>query len=98
MGRDGTSTVMRDTSDTAATDTTTDTVRGMRVRTFPTVDWRAQVRLAAIVSVAAAIAAVALAGFVPEAVIVVGVIVLATMASWYQLEIASAPGAYARRR
>ena len=97
MGRDGTSTVMRDTIDTTSELHTGDG-RLVRSSNLPVTDWRAHLRLAAIASVAAAIAAIALAGFVPEAVIVVGVIVLATMASWYQLEIASAPGAYARRR
>ena len=55
------------------------------------IDWRAQVRLACVVSVCAAIAAVLLAGVLPEMVIVLSVIVLATMASWYQLDVASAP-------
>ena len=50
------------------------------------IDWGAQVRLALVVSMFAALAAVALAGHVGEPVIVVGVIVLATMASWYQME------------
>ena len=50
------------------------------------VDWRAQVRLGLVLSVFAALAAVALAGHVGEAVIVLGVIVLSTMASWYQME------------
>ena len=39
-----------------------------------------------VVSVFAALAAVALAGHVSESVIVLGVIVLATMASWFQME------------
>lgn len=97
MGRDGTSTVMRNTIDSTS-DMRTGDGSLARSRTVPVTDWRAQLRLALIASVAAAVAAIALAGFVPEAVIVVGVIVLATMASWYQLEIASTPGAYARRR
>jgi hypothetical protein len=50
------------------------------------VDWRAQLRLAAVLSVFAGLAAVALAGHVGESAIVLGVIVLATMASWYQME------------
>ena len=50
------------------------------------IDWRGQVRLAFVASVFAALAAVALARHVSESVIVIGVIVLATMASWYQLE------------
>ncbi len=50
------------------------------------IDWRAQVRLAVVVSVFAALSAVALAGHIAESVIVLGVILLATMASWYQME------------
>jgi hypothetical protein len=50
------------------------------------IDWRAQVRLVFVASVFAALAAVALARELSESVIVVGVIVLATMASWYQME------------
>ena len=49
-------------------------------------DWAAQVRLAFVVSVFAALSAVALGGHISESVIVLGVIVLATMASWYQME------------
>jgi len=50
------------------------------------IDWGAQLRLAIIVSVFAGLSAVALAGHLSESVIVLGVIVLATMASWYQME------------
>src|SRR5215207_2644390 len=50
------------------------------------IDWGAQVRLALVMSVFAALSAIALAGHVGESVIVVGVIVRATMASWYQME------------
>jgi hypothetical protein len=50
------------------------------------IDWGAQVRLGLVVSVFAALAAVALAGHVSESVIIIGVIVLATVASWYQME------------
>ena len=50
------------------------------------IDWGAQCRLGLVVSVFAALAAVALAGHLPESVIVLGVIALATMASWYQME------------
>ncbi|MBI5090359.1 MAG: hypothetical protein HZB15_16300 [Actinobacteria bacterium] len=50
------------------------------------VDWPALLRLGMVVGVAAAAAAVALHGFVSETTIVVTVIVLATMASWFQLE------------
>ena len=50
------------------------------------VDWGAQLRLAVVLSVFSALAAVALAGHLSESAIVLGVIVLATMASWYQME------------
>jgi hypothetical protein len=50
------------------------------------IDWGAQLRLAAVLSVFSALAAVALAGHLSESVIVLGVIVLGTMASWYQME------------
>ena len=50
------------------------------------IDWRAQFRLALVLSVFAGLAAVALAGHVSESAIVLGVIVLATMASWYSME------------
>ena len=55
------------------------------------IDWRAHLRLAFVAGACAAIAAVLLAGVLPESVIVISVIVLATMASWYQLDVASAP-------
>jgi hypothetical protein len=49
-------------------------------------DWSAQLKLAFVVSVFAALSAVALAGHLSESVIICGVIVLATMASWFQME------------
>ena len=49
-------------------------------------DWSAQLRLAFVISVFAALSAVALAGHISESVIICGVIVLATMASWFQME------------
>ena len=49
-------------------------------------DWSAQLKLALVVSVFAALSAVALAGHISESVIVCGVIVLATVASWFQME------------
>jgi hypothetical protein len=55
------------------------------------IDWKAHLRLALIASACAAIAAVLLAGVLPESVIVLSVIVVATMASWYQLDVASEP-------
>jgi hypothetical protein len=50
------------------------------------VDWGAQLRLAVVMSVFAGLAAVALASHVAETAIILGVIVVATMASWYQME------------
>ena len=51
------------------------------------VDWTDMVRLAAIVSLFAGATAMALVGHVSEMTIVIGVIVLATMASWFHLEL-----------
>ena len=50
------------------------------------IDWRAQLMLALVASIFSGFAAVALSGLLSEQVIVVAVIVLATMASWYQME------------
>ena len=55
-------------------------------RSTGSTNWAAHLRLAIVVSVFAGIAAVALAGHISETAIVLGVIVLATMASWYQME------------
>ena len=49
-------------------------------------DWLGVLRLATVVSVVAALAAVALSGLMTETTIVVCVIVAATMASWFQIE------------
>jgi hypothetical protein len=49
-------------------------------------DWPDMFRLAAVVSMFAALAAMAMAGHISEAAIVITVIVLATMASWFHLE------------
>ena len=49
-------------------------------------DWAGVVRLAMIVSIVAALAAVALSGVLAETLIVVCVIVAATIASWFQIE------------
>lgn len=62
------------------------------------IDWWTHVRLAAIVSAFAAIAALLLAPVLPETFIVLSVIVLATMASWYQLEGPPAAHAHVRHR
>jgi hypothetical protein len=50
------------------------------------VDWAGVLRLAAVASVVAALVAVALHEIVGETTLVVSVIVLATMASWFQIE------------
>lgn len=50
------------------------------------VDWAGTFRLALMVSVLAAFAALLLVGLLPETTIVVAVIVAGTAASWYQLE------------
>jgi hypothetical protein len=50
------------------------------------VDWAGTFRLALVVSVLAAFAALLLVGLLPESTIVVAVIVAGTAASWYQLE------------
>ncbi|MCU1358851.1 MAG: hypothetical protein JWN99_140 [Ilumatobacteraceae bacterium] len=52
----------------------------------PITDWADMVRLALIVSLFAGAAAMALVGHVSEMAIVVSVIVIATMASWFHLE------------
>jgi Flp pilus assembly protein TadB len=52
----------------------------------PGIDWAQSVRLGVIASVIAALVAVALVGHVAEQTIIVSVIVLATMASWFQIE------------
>jgi xanthine/uracil permease len=54
--------------------------------TAQAVDWPDMFRLAVVVSVFAAIAAVALMGHVSEMTIVIGVIVVATLASWFHME------------
>ncbi len=50
------------------------------------VDWPGLLRLAVVAGLAAAAAAIALHGIVSETTLVVTVIVLATMASWFQIE------------
>ena len=50
------------------------------------VDWASTFRLALVVSILAAFAALLLVGLLPESTIVVAVIVAGTAASWYQLE------------
>jgi hypothetical protein len=51
-----------------------------------TTDWVGVVRLAAVAGLVAALVAVALHDYVGESTLVVSVIVLATMASWFQIE------------
>lgn len=55
------------------------------------IDWRAIVLLGVVASVVAALSAVALAAVLSETTIVVGVIVAATLASWFQLEHGARP-------
>jgi hypothetical protein len=50
------------------------------------VDWTAMVRLAAITSVIAAMVAALAYGLLPNTTIIVTIIVVATMASWYRLD------------
>ena len=50
------------------------------------VDWAGTFRLALVVSILAAFAALLLVGLLPESTIVVAFIVAGTAASWYQLE------------
>ena len=49
-------------------------------------DWAAQVKLAIVLSVVAAIAATTLAGRVADPVLIVGVIVVASLAGWARVE------------
>lgn len=56
-----------------------------------TIDWRATALLGIVASMAAAIMAVALAGRVPEPAIIVSVIIVSSVASWYQLEFGRRP-------
>ncbi|MFM2071480.1 MAG: hypothetical protein RLZZ623_1743 [Actinomycetota bacterium] len=55
-------------------------------RSASDINWVASVKLACIVSLFAATAAMCLAGYVAESTIILCVIVGATIASWYQLE------------
>ncbi len=50
------------------------------------IDWAGTFRLALVVSIVAAFAAMLLVGVLPETTIVVAIIVAGTAASWYQLE------------
>jgi len=54
-------------------------------------DWHAIVMLGVVASIVAALSAVALAAVLSETTIVVGVIIAATLASWFQLEHGSRP-------
>jgi hypothetical protein len=54
-------------------------------------DWRAIMLLGVVASIVAALSAVALAAVLSETTIVVGVIIAATLASWFQLEHGSRP-------
>lgn len=60
--------------------------------------WSGSIRLAAMFSAFAALAAVVLAGHVPDTTIVVSIIVLGTMLSWFQLEAPPAAATVRHRR
>lgn len=49
-------------------------------------EWSSSIRLASVFSVVAALTAVILAGHVPDTTIVVCIIVVGTVLSWFQLE------------
>ncbi|MDO8363344.1 MAG: hypothetical protein Q7V88_10650 [Actinomycetota bacterium] len=49
-------------------------------------DWAAQIRLAVVLSLAAAIAAIALADRIAEPVLIVGIIVIASAVAWSRIE------------
>jgi len=52
----------------------------------PTSDWWASIRLATVFSIVAGLGAMLLAGRLPETTIVVSVIVIGTMLSWFHLD------------
>ena len=52
----------------------------------PTREWWASIRLATAFSIVAALGALLLAGHVPETTIVVSIIAIGTMLSWFHLE------------
>lgn len=54
-------------------------------------DWAGHIKLAIVLSVVAAIAVVALAGRVAEPILIVGVIVVASFASWTRVQPARQP-------
>ena len=54
-------------------------------------DWAGQIKLAIVLSIVAAIAAVALAGRVAEPVLIVGVIIVASFAGWARVQPAPQP-------
>jgi hypothetical protein len=49
-------------------------------------DWAGQIKLAIVLSVVAAIATIALAGRVAEPVLIVGVIIVASVAGWTRVQ------------
>ena len=54
-------------------------------------DWAGQVKLAVVLSIAAAIVTIALAGRIAEQVLIVGIIVVASIAAWARVEPAAPP-------
>lgn len=53
-------------------------------------DWAAQIKLAIVLSVVAALAVVMLAGRVPDQALIVGVIVIASAAAWARIPVPTA--------
>lgn len=70
-----------------ATHTATHTTRTVAGRhDHRAIDWRGQIKLALVLSVVAAVAALGLAGRVSETALVVGVIVVASAVAWSRVE------------
>lgn len=61
-------------------------------------DWVGQIKLAIVLSVVAACTAIALAGHVPEPVVIVGVIVVASVAGWARVQPVAQPARLPVRR
>ena len=55
-------------------------------QSHPIVDWAAQIKLAVVLSVVAALTATALAGRVADSAIVLGAIVVASFVAWSRVE------------
>lgn len=57
-----------------------------RTRTGRSIDWAREIRLALVLSVAAVLASITLAGHVPDRVLVTAVIVAASAVAWSRIE------------